>query len=188
MIRIKELLASIGIGKKPEHQCALTVPGTFYACGEGEQFCSDECWRAKSVKKIDLKREPRSPCDTFRHPPSFGSGASLANSIDKAADEARFFALTEAIAMCEDQGLPGTDDNTLDEYHRGQKRGVADCVEVLRRLQGPRCAGMTCEYCGKPGASQEDEGSHNTGECGCAKSKSLCWREWWLTKCQPEDK
>lgn len=36
----------------------------------------------------------------------------------------------------------------------------------------------TCGECGRPVAGVADEADHNTGACGCAKSKALCWRHW----------
>lgn len=35
-----------------------------------------------------------------------------------------------------------------------------------------------CEECKNPIATQADEAAHNTGECGCEESRSLCWKAW----------
>lgn len=49
-------------------------------------------------------------------------------------------------------------------------------------------AGVACEHCNKPGASREEEATHNTGECRCEGSRKLCWRAWLGTRCDwPED-
>ena len=43
----------------------------------------------------------------------------------------------------------------------------------------------TCPECKRPVANLFDEGIHNTGECGCTSSRSLCWRSWNGNKCVP---
>jgi hypothetical protein len=35
---------------------------------------------------------------------------------------------------------------------------------------------VICPKCGRPRATEEDEGVHNTGECGCPSARALCWR------------
>lgn len=35
-----------------------------------------------------------------------------------------------------------------------------------------------CPNCGRTLAEANDEAIHNTGECGCAYSRTLCWRRW----------
>jgi hypothetical protein len=35
-----------------------------------------------------------------------------------------------------------------------------------------------CGDCGNPIAHQHDDENHNTGECGCVESRSLCWKTW----------
>jgi len=37
---------------------------------------------------------------------------------------------------------------------------------------------VTCPDCGRPRATEEDEGVHNTGECGCASARTLCWKDY----------
>jgi hypothetical protein len=36
----------------------------------------------------------------------------------------------------------------------------------------------TCTECNRRLATDEDEGIHNTGECGCSEARSLCWKKW----------
>lgn len=40
-----------------------------------------------------------------------------------------------------------------------------------------------CSECNRPVATSQDEGDHNTGECGCPTARSLCWRRWSGNKC-----
>jgi hypothetical protein len=35
-----------------------------------------------------------------------------------------------------------------------------------------------CQECNRPVANKNDEGIHNTGECGCPESRALCWKTW----------
>lgn len=42
-----------------------------------------------------------------------------------------------------------------------------------------------CPECGREVANEFDEGVHNTGECGCPKSRALCWRVWNGDRCLP---
>lgn len=44
----------------------------------------------------------------------------------------------------------------------------------------------SCPDCGRIVATREDDGSHNTGACGCAASRALCWRLWNDDKCCAE--
>lgn len=37
---------------------------------------------------------------------------------------------------------------------------------------------VRCEECGRRRATEHDEAIHNTGECGCDESRSLCWFHW----------
>lgn len=39
-------------------------------------------------------------------------------------------------------------------------------------------AQVICNKCGRRRATEEDEGVHNTGECGCDDARSLCWRDY----------
>lgn len=43
-----------------------------------------------------------------------------------------------------------------------------------------------CLDCLRPLATTEDEGIHNTGACGCASSRTLCWRTWNNDVCCPQ--
>lgn len=40
-----------------------------------------------------------------------------------------------------------------------------------------------CPDCHYRIADQDDDGNHNTGECGCKEARSLCWRKWNNNKC-----
>ena len=51
-----------------------------------------------------------------------------------------------------------------------------------------RCTDVICSVCGKPGASSQEECTHNTGDCHCTWARALCWREWWVDRCQPDEK
>lgn len=53
-------------------------------------------------------------------------------------------------------------------------------------VAGPELSrtGVPCTECGKLGASAQDEADHNTGSCHCPTACTLCWREWWLDRCQ----
>lgn len=44
---------------------------------------------------------------------------------------------------------------------------------------------VRCDECGRRLADEEDEGIHNTGECGCDESRSLCWKVWNGGYCLP---
>jgi len=35
-----------------------------------------------------------------------------------------------------------------------------------------------CPDCKREIANEQDEGIHNTGECGCEVARKLCWRKW----------
>jgi len=35
-----------------------------------------------------------------------------------------------------------------------------------------------CPDCKRELANEDDEGVHNTGECGCETARKLCWRRW----------
>lgn len=48
----------------------------------------------------------------------------------------------------------------------GHVEGCEACAEVRK----------TCPDCHREVANEHDEGIHNTGECGCEESRSLCWR------------
>ncbi len=45
----------------------------------------------------------------------------------------------------------------------------------------PQCVNLqqdTCPDCKRPLAGILNDAEHNTGECGCETSRSLCWRRW----------
>jgi hypothetical protein len=42
-----------------------------------------------------------------------------------------------------------------------------------------------CPSCHRRLATEEDEGAHNTGECGCDVARSLCWFRWNGNRCLP---
>ena len=64
---------------------------------------------------------------------------------------------------------------------------LADLARTIAEHQAKlTLTGIVCSVCGKPGASSQDEADHNTGDCHCAQSLALCWREWWVDRCQPD--
>ena len=52
--------------------------------------------------------------------------------------------------------------------------------------EGPPVEHKVCPDCRRLVATADDEGVHNTGACGCATSRELCWRAWNGNKCVPE--
>lgn len=53
----------------------------------------------------------------------------------------------------------------------------------------PQCRNTSydiCMDCDRPIAGVADEADHNTGECGCPKSRTLCWRLWNDNVCCPQ--
>lgn len=64
----------------------------------------------------------------------------------------------------------------------------ADYAELIRAMKevkagsaaydDPPATRKMCPDCNRPVAGVFDEGICNTGACGCATSRALCWRGW----------
>lgn len=72
----------------------------------------------------------------------------------------------------------------LDDFKSKAEAVIA--MLIAKHQEELKRTGVICDQCGKPGASAQDEADHNTGDCHCTHSRTLCWREWWLDRCQPD--
>jgi ribosomal protein L37AE/L43A len=78
-----------------------------------------------------------------------------------------------------------TDDDYAKLVEESKRRKMALASAVYLPLEEEDREHKQCPDCKRPVANLFDEGIHNTGECGCASSRALCWRSWNGNKCIP---